>query len=504
MQNIIYLQQSNPYLFPILLLLAVLGLVFFAIYTIRKNKLIKLLNSDLLNIEYRDKELEEKVDSLSSELNIGRESITELTADKRGLETLIEEKNKLIDSSTQENSSIKAEIDELRSKLTEKEKEISEVTTTLDKERESTSEKLAVLDEAKEKLSLEFQNLGNKIFEDKSKKFTIQNKENLEGMLNPLREQIKDFDKKVSDTYEKESKERVSLLTQIEQLKNLNEKMSQDAVNLANALKTETKTQGTWGEFVLEKVLEISGLEKGREFETQETFRNDEGKVFRPDVVVHLPDGKDVVIDSKVSLTAYERYSSLEHEAEKKEALSSHLQSLIGHIRELSDKKYEELSQINTLNYVLMFVPIEAAYLVAIEEDKELLKTAFDKNIIIVCPSTLLSTLRTIQSIWQFEHQNRNAQKIAEEAGKMYDRFVDFTSHVNKIGRGIDQASNAYESAVKTLSEGKGNLVRKAEELRKLGIKNKKSIPKEFVSDQADENENDSSQDAPIKFPYNT
>ncbi|MGI9533896.1 MAG: DNA recombination protein RmuC [Thermodesulfobacteriota bacterium] len=462
MQNIIYLQQGNPYLFPILLLLAVLGLTFFALYTIRKNKLIKLLNSDLLNIEYRDKELEEKVDTLSSELNISRESVMELTADKRGLETLLE------------------------------------------KERELTNEKLAVLEEAKEKLSLEFQNLGNKIFEDKSKQFATQNKENIEGLLNPLREQIKDFDKKVSDTYEKETRERVSLLTQIEQLKNLNEKISQDAVNLANALKADTKTQGTWGEFVLEKVLEMSGLEKGREFETQETFRNDEGKMLRPDVIVHLPDGKDVVIDSKVSLTSYERYSSHEHENDKREALKTHVQSLNSHIRELSEKKYEELTQINTLNYVLMFIPIEAAYLVALEEDKELLKRAFDKNIIIVCPSTLLSTLRTIQSIWQFEHQNRNAQKIADEAGKMYDRFVDFIGHVDNIGSRLNQATNSYESAVKTLSEGRGNLVKKAEDMRKLGIKNKKSIPREFISDDSDEKDNEPKQEEPIKFPYNT
>ena len=473
-------------MFPILLFLAVLVLIFFVIYTIRKGSFIKLLNSNLFNI--------------SSELNISRESVTELTASKKGLETLIDEKNKLIESSSQDINSLRAELDELRNKLVNKEKEISELTTTIEKERESTSEKLAVLDEAKKKLALEFQNLGNKIFEDKSKQFTVQNKENIEGLLNPLREQIKDFDRKVSETYEKETKERVSLLTQIEQLKNLNERISQDAMNLANALKAETKTQGTWGEFVLEKVLEISGLEKGREFVTQETFRSDEGRMLRPDVIVHLPDGKDVVIDSKVSLTAYERYCSDEQEADKKEALKSHINSLNSHISELGEKKYEELTQINTLNYVLMFIPIEAAYLVAIEKDKELLKRAFDKNVIIVCPSTLLSTLRTIQSIWQFEHQNRNAQKIADEAGKMYDRFVDFVGHIDNIGSRLNQATNAYESAAKALSEGKGNLVKKAEDLRKLGIKNKKSVPRQFISSEADEDEADEMKTAQIRM----
>jgi DNA recombination protein RmuC len=504
LQSIIYLQQSNPYLFPILLLLAIVGIAILAVYSIRKSNLVKVLNSDLLNNEHTFKELEEKVETLGSQLNINRESVLELTADKKGLETLIHEKDKLLNSFETQISEIKSEHYDLQSSNINKEKIISELQTTIEKDKEINFQKLQILEEAKEKLSLEFQNLGNKIFEDKSKKFTIQNKENLESVLNPLKEQIKDFDKKVSDTYEKETKERVSLVNQIEQLKSLNEKISQDAVNLANALKTETKTQGTWGEFVLEKVLEISGLEKGREFETQETFRDEEGRMFRPDVVVHLPDGKDVVIDSKVSLTAYERYSSSEDEREKSDALSSHVQSIQNHIKELGNKKYEELKQINTLNYILMFLPIEAAYLVAIEADKELLRKAFEKNIIIVCPSTLLSTLRTIQSIWQFEHQNKNAQKIADEAGKMYDRLVDFTVHLENIGNRLSQASISYESAMKTLSTGKGNVVKKAEDLRKLGIKNKKSISNELTDNEETLIPEEPDQKPPLKFPYQT
>jgi len=481
-----------------------MGIAILAVYSIRKSNLVKMLNSDLLNNEYTFKELEEKVETLGSELNINRESVLELTADKKGLETLIHEKDKLLGSLESQLSEIKSEKYDLQSSSLTREKIISELQTTIEKDREMNNEKLQILEEAKEKLSLEFQNLGNKIFEDKSKKFTIQNKENLEGVLNPLKEQIKDFDKKVSDTYEKETKERVSLVNQIEQLKNLNEKISQDAINLTNALKTETKTQGTWGEFVLEKVLEISGLEKGREFETQETFRDEDGRMYRPDVVVHLPDGKDVVIDSKVSLTAYERYSSAEDELEKTEALNLHVQSIQNHIKELGNKKYEELKQINTLNYILMFLPIEAAYLVAIEEDKELLRKAFEKNIIIVCPSTLLSTLRTIQSIWQFEHQNKNAQKIADEAGKMYDRLVDFIVHLENIGNRLSQASNSYESAMKTLSTGKGNVVKKAEDLRKLGIKNKKSISGELTDQEEAQTVEEPDQNPPLKFPNQT
>ena len=504
MQSLIYLQQSNPYLFPILLLLAIVGIAILAIYSIRKSNLVKLLSSDLLNNEHTFKELEEKVETQGSQLNIGRESVLELTADKKGLETLLIEKDKSIESIESQLSEVKSENYELQSNILSKEKLISELNTTIDKDREANLQKLQILEEAKEKLSLEFQNLGNKIFEDKSKKFTIQNKENLESVLNPLKEQIKDFDKKVSDTYEKETKQRISLETQIGQLKDLNEKISQDAVNLANALKTETKTQGTWGEFVLEKVLEISGLEKGREFETQETFRDEDGRMQRPDVIVHLPDGKDVVIDSKVSLTSYEKYSSSEEENEKNESLDSHLLSVNNHIKELGSKKYEELKQINTLNYVLMFIPIEAAYLVAIEADKDLLRKAFDRNIIIVCPSTLLSTLRTIQSIWQFEHQNKNAQKIAEEAGKMYDRLVDFTVHLENIGNRLSQASDSYESAMKTLSTGKGNVVKKAEDLRKLGIKNKKSLSIDSMDSEEAIISEEANQNPPLKFPYQT
>lgn len=504
MQSLIYLQEVNPYLFPILLLLAIIGIAILAIYAIRKSNLVKMLNSELLNSEYTFKELEEKVETLSSELNINREAVLELTADKKGLETLINEKDKSLESLESRLSELKSENYEFQSSILTKEKIISELDTTIQKEREANIQKLEILEEAKEKLSLEFQNLGNRIFEDKSKKFTVQNKENLETVLNPLKEKIREFDKKVSDTYEKETRERVSLVNQIEQLRTLNEKISQDAVNLTNALKSETKTQGTWGEFVLEKVLEISGLEKGREFETQETFRDDEGRMLRPDVIVHLPDGKDVVIDSKVSLTAYERYSSSEDENEKKLVLDSHLLSVNNHIKELSSKKYEELKQVNTLNYVLMFIPIEAAYLIAIEADKELLRKAFDRNIIIVCPSTLLSTLRTIQSIWQFEHQNKNAQKIAEEAGRMYDRLVDFTVHLENIGNRLNQATTSYESAMKTLSTGKGNIVKKAEDLRKLGIKNKKSISGELTDQDQDQINEEPEQSPPLKFPYNT
>ncbi|MGH7884725.1 MAG: DNA recombination protein RmuC, partial [Thermodesulfobacteriota bacterium] len=348
--------------------------------------------------------------------------------------------------------------------------------------------------EAKEKLAEQFENLGNRIFESNTKKFSDNNKMSLENLLNPLRDQIKDFDKKISDTYEKESKERVLILNQIENLKNLNNKISQDAINLTNALKGESKTQGTWGEVVLEKVLEMSGLVKGREYEAQENyFRAWDDKRFRPDVIVHLPEGKQVVIDSKVSLKAYEEYSSSLDENEKSIALKNHISSINNHIKNLGSKGYEDLKGINSLNYVLMFIPIESAFMLAIENDKEIFKSAFDKNIILVCPSTLLATLRTVQSIWQFEYQNRNAQDIADRAGKLFDRFVEFVDHLEKVGRSLNQATKSYEDSIKALSTGKGNLIKQVTQLEELGIKNRKKISSDILeqSDTLDIDERD-------------
>lgn len=489
----------------LLLLFTVLIVVFYAFrYKNRTDKLHREL-SDSYNyvdrlqydISLKDQEvkrLNEKTDILNDELYSAREKITSLTAQNSSLESRLEEKEKVLQdlSSRMENS--RKELYELNQQITNDQRVISELKTTLDKERESSREKIELLNEAREKLSQEFQNLGNRIFEDKSKKFTEQNKTNLENMLNPLREQIKDFDRKVSDVYDKESKERVSLLRQIEHLKDLNNQISQDTVNLTNALKGQGSTQGAWGEIILEKVLEMSGLRKGIEYTTQDSFKSAEGKQLRPDVIIHLPEGKQVIVDSKVSLSAFERYNSTQEEEQRSSAIKDHLLSINNHIRELSSKNYEDISEIRSLNYVLMFVPVESAFLAAIENDKELFRKAFDKNIILVCPSTLLATLRTIQSIWQYEYQSKNAQIIAERAGKLYDRFVEFTSHLENIGIRIEQASRAHEDAMKALATGKGNLVNQATKLKKLGVKNKKSIDEKLVN-MDEENAEDEEQD---------
>jgi DNA recombination protein RmuC len=364
---------------------------------------------------------------------------------------------------------------------------LSELETRLEDERKNAEEKLALLQEARDQLKLEFQNVANKIFEDKSQKFTEQSRESIEGVLKPMREQLSDFRKKVEDVYDKESKDRVSLLSEIVHLKTLNERISEDAVNLANALKGQSKTRGAWGEMILERVLEESGLQKGREYEVQAMYVSEEGQRRHPDVIVHLPEGKDIVIDSKVSLVSYEKYCSADTEAKRDKRLKEHILSLRTHIKTLSDKRYEVLEGISTLDFVIMFMPIEGAFWAAIESEQDLFNEAFDKNIMLVSPSTLLATLRIINNIWRYEDQNRNAMIIAKKAGDLYDKFVGFVEALEDVGNKIGKAQESYETARNRLAEGKGNLVRRTEELRQLGVKAQKELPEGMVTQALEE-----------------
>jgi len=359
--------------------------------------------------------------------------------------------------------------------------DIAKLETQLAEERKQSVEKLKLLDQAKAQLTSEFQNLANKILEEKSLKFTEQNQQNIGQVLKPLREQLGDFRRKVEDVYEKESKDRISLFHEIKHLKDLNQKISDDAVNLTNALKGQTKTQGTWGEVILERVLEESGLHNGREYETQGSFTSAEGKRLRPDVIVHLPEGKDIIIDSKVSLTAYERYCSSDNDNQRQIALKEHIASLKAHIKGLSVKNYEDLPDIKSLDFVLLFVPIESAFITAVENDRNIFREAFDKNIIVVSPTTLLATLKTVHNIWRHEYQNLNALEIAEKAGSLYDQFVLFVQSMDDIGDKLGKATDAYQTARKRLVDGKGNLVGRTEKLKKLGAKAKKSLDDKLV-----------------------
>lgn len=368
--------------------------------------------------------------------------------------------------------------------------QLAETKSNNDHLSEKLSEQKSDIEKLQEKFTKEFENLANKILDEKSTKFTAQNKENLDQILKPLNEKIKDFEKKVEDVYVTDSKERASLTQQIKSLHELNQQMSKDANNLTQALKGERKTQGNWGEFILESLLEKSGLAKDREYFLQESITSQDGRRFQPDVIVKLPENKSVIIDSKVSLVAYEKFSSAESEGERLNAIKEHILSIRNHIKNLNSKSYQNLYSIESLDFVLMFLPIEPAFSLALQNDPGLFQEAYDKNIVIVSPTTLLATLRTIASIWRQENQNKNALEIARQSGALYDKFVGFVEDLQAIGSRIEQTQSTYNDAMKKLSEGSGNLVRRAEKIKKLGAKTSKSLPGSLIDKDDEEDEN--------------
>lgn len=354
--------------------------------------------------------------------------------------------------------------------------ESSELRVRLEEEKRQNSEKLALLKGAEEEMKLQFSKLANDIFEQKSKVHAEQNRMQLDTILKPFKEQVNAFGKKIEENYITETKERHLLKDQIIQLRSLNERLSDDANNLTKALKGENKTQGNWGELILERILESSGLREGFEYETQGSYKDEKGKLYRPDVLVHLPDEKDIIIDSKVSLVAYEHYIKAENEEEKSNAKKQHVASVRAHIKGLSEKKYEELRGLKSLDFVLLFMPIEGAYMLALENDANFFQEAIRQNIMVVGPSTLLVTLRTIEYIWRNERQEQNAQEIAAKAAALYDKFVSFVEDMSKIGAQLHKTQEVYEGAMNKLHSGRGNLVKRTEDMKKLGIKTQKKI----------------------------
>lgn len=337
---------------------------------------------------------------------------------------------------------------------------------------ENLKEKIELLESSKDRLKVEFENLANKLFEENSKKSSL----NLNQVLTPFKEQLSTFGKRVNDIYNDETKQRVSLLTEIKNLKELNNQISQDAINLTKALKGENKTQGDWGELILSKILEQTGLREGLEYTTQGSYTDENGKRLRPDVIVHLPQEKDIVIDSKVSLTAYLNYTQAQNDVERDLAVKDLIKSIYAHIKGLGVKSYENIDAVKSLDFVLMFIPIEGAFMLAASNDNNLFKTAFENNIMIVSPSTLFATLRTIENIWRYEHQNENALLISKKAADLYDKFANFITDMEAIGLNIARSQKAYDDAMNKLTSGKGNLLRRSEEFIELGVKTKKRI----------------------------
>lgn len=376
---------------------------------------------------------------------------------------------------------------ELYSENTKLEKTIAELKISLENERNNSVEKLKLLENSKEELKNEFKNLSNEILEEKSKKFTEKNKENIDGILSPLKEEFSEFKNRVNEVYKNDSNDRTALKTQIDGLKELNEKLGKEALSLTQALKGDSQKQGAWGEVILERVLEESGLHKGREYETQLSFNDKDGKRKRPDAIVHLPNNKDVIIDSKVSIVAYQNYHQSTDSSEKEKYLKDHLLSIRNHIKGLSLKNYDDIEEIKSLDYVLMFIPIESAFMLAMEKNRELFTEAFSKNIVIVTPTTLLVTLKTIQNIWRYEQQNKNSQEIAKRVGDLYDKFVNFTDSLQEIGNNLDKAKKSFDTSLNRIKTGKGNLISQVQKIKSLGIKSKKDLSSKLLEDIAEE-----------------
>jgi DNA recombination protein RmuC len=395
---------------------------------------------------------------------------------------------------------LEQQINELKSELSEKERSLIELTSQYSaKETELKNLSARLLEqkqellEIREKFNIEFRNLANEILEEKSKKFTEQNKTNLDELLKPLGEKIKDFEKKVTETYDKESKERFSLAREVKQLAELNQQISKEANSLTQALKGESKTQGNWGEVILESILERTGLRKGYEYTVQDSYTTDVNRRYQSDVIVHYPGDRSIVIDSKVTLTAYENYISAENDSSRETALKAHITSVKNHINELASKNYQDIEEIKTLDFVVMFMPIEPAYLLAIQHEPQLWNYAYEKRILLISPTNLVAVLKMIESLWKQEFQNRNVLEIARQGGELYDKFVGLIDDLIDMGNKLRQTQKSYEASMNKISTGKGNLVKKAQDLQKLGVKTKKQLPETLLK-RALENEDETDQ----------
>ena len=430
--------------------------------------LLILLIATRRTLNQAHKNIAEKNDALLAQqqtYNETQERMGMLVEKSRQYEQVLAEKHQLSEASgvlQKEYSKLQAQYEAQKARL--------------DALMQNHEEKLALMHSSEQRLQTQFENLANKIFDEKSTTYQTQSKHNIEAVLAPFKSQLDGFKRQISEQHIREGQERASLKTEILSLKALNQRITEEASALTNALKGDNKKQGNWGEVILERILKESGLREGHEFETQVSAQSEQGRRLQPDVVVHLPNDKDVIIDSKVSLAAYEQYFNCDDDASRKQYLSAHVASIKGHIKGLGAKEYQSLKGLRTLDYVLLFIPIEPAFLLAIEEEPDLVSLALNHNIMLVSPTNLLVALRTINNIWQYEYQNQNAQLIAEQAGKLYDKFVGFVSDIEKIGKALDTAHGSYDAAMNKLSSGRGNLVRQVEKFREMGVQPSKRL----------------------------
>jgi len=415
-------------------------------------------------------------ETLNKHLNNLQEQLTEYRINQSRLQ---ERTNRL--------TSVENELNQARKTITVLEKETSVLQVQIEEERKTLELQLKEFNKSKEIMQDEFKAIATQIMENNSQRFGKVSKDGLEEVLKPLQQQVMEFKKRIEQVHTEETKGMATLLNEIQHLKNLNMKISEDAINLTKALRGESKQQGIWGEIVLERVLKASGLREGEEYEREVSLKNLDNQRYRPDVIVHLPNDRDIIIDAKTSLVDYEQYISSEKEKEKKLYAKRHLKSIKNHIINLSDKNYTQLEGLNTPDFIFMFIPIDRALLLALETDRTLYDTALSKNIILVSPTTLLVALRAVENTWRHDRQNKNALVIAKRAGDLYDKFVSFSEDLEKIGKQIETTQKTYDGAWKKLTKGRGNLVDRAKELKILGARTSKKMPKK-ISDDADIN----------------
>ncbi len=454
---------------------------------IAKNLSIQQVN-DVRNTQQQIDFLNVEISELQEQRSNQEKILTKLNSENKLLSTHFEvckqkykDTNNRLNETHLEMKRILTTLEEANRENSTFKSHIAELSTLNEQQKKAADDKLKLLNEAKVEITNQFKTLAHEIFDEKDKKFSASSKERLDGILNPFNKQLKEFKQTVNEVYVNEAKQRASLKTEIQGLKELNQQLNTEAINLTRALKGDKKLQGNWGELILERVLEQSGLRKGHEYETQGGFRDSDNNMLKPDVIIHLPQDKDIIVDSKVSLIAYEKYSSANDEDQHALLLKDHITAIENHIKTLSEKDYSSLKGVRSLDFVLMFIPIEPAFLVAFQNNDKLFSDAFNRKIIVVTPTTLLATLKTIENLWRYEKQNQNARIIAERAGNIYDKFRGFIEDIEKLGKQLDTTQSTYHDALNKLNKGKGNLVNQAQQLLYLGVKVKKEIPKSML-----------------------
>jgi len=467
--------------------IAILVFVLLTILTIyltinlrHKNRLLNL------HLRERDEAMAQLLllHAVENELKVANESIEQQQVQIQNLRidhVRQQEANNHLEKALELSHQRDSELTDLRSQLMAKQCQIATLSTRLDEQQHQNEEKIQLLSDAKNTLSEQFKGLAHEIFEAKERRFSEQSSQQIQGILNPFRDQLHDFKKKVDEVYVSDVRDRSSLKQELSHLRQLNIEMNREAVNLTRALKGDNKTQGNWGELVLQRVLEQSGLRAGIEYDAQGAFRDADNRLLKPDVIVHLPENKDVIIDSKVSLVAYERYCNEEDANLRQHALQQHVLAVKQHITTLSEKDYSSLVGINSLDFVLLFMPIESAFMVAFQADDSLFNHAFERRIVVVAPTTLLATLRTIENIWRYERQNNNAQVIAERAGAIYDKLRGFVDDMEKLGLQLATVESTYAAAMTKLTQGRGNLISQANRFVELGVKVRKPLSKTIL-----------------------